>query len=253
MLAALLSVGIHSWLLTVDLGQSGIQRREASKPTPVTVTLAYRQPAPPEPPAIEKPQPPAAASPRTKPEKNLIQDKPKIKTPPEPRRKKRTETAAVNRMPDVEEEQTDGKTDEASPASPVPRESRRNSDRETAQTRSARVSSPPSGKSDPENIPDVDASGDKRLRRAEPLYRLNPPPKYPRIARRRGYQGQVILEVLVDLEGKVVDLKIHQSSGYSILDKAALKSVRNWRFEPARRGRKPIEMWVRVPLRFQIQ
>jgi protein TonB len=54
-------------------------------------------------------------------------------------------------------------------------------------------------------------------------------------------------------KGEVVDLKIFQSSGYAILDRASLKAVRNWRFEPARRGPRPIAMWVKVPVRFKLE
>jgi len=38
---------------------------------------------------------------------------------------------------------------------------------------------------------------------AVPLYKVNPPPEYPRLARKRGYQGTVVLDVLVDQNGKV--------------------------------------------------
>lgn len=90
------------------------------------------------------------------------------------------------------------------------------------------------------------------LREAMPLYRINPAPKYPRIARRRGYQGTVVLEVLVDRNGRVGDLRVSTSSGYKILDRAALASVKDWAFEPGMRGDQKVEMWVRVPVRFQL-
>lgn len=91
------------------------------------------------------------------------------------------------------------------------------------------------------------------IREARPLYRLNPPPKYPRLARKRGYQGTVLLDVLVDSQGKVDDVKVHGSSGYQILDKAALKAVKDWTFEPAQRGDKNVTMWVSVPVRFELE
>ena len=91
------------------------------------------------------------------------------------------------------------------------------------------------------------------IREAIPVYRENPPPQYPRVARRRGYQGTVVLEVLVNREGRVGDLRVFQSSGYSILDKAAIRSVKGWLFEPGRRGEEKIEMWVKLPIRFQIK
>ncbi len=90
------------------------------------------------------------------------------------------------------------------------------------------------------------------VREAMPLYRINPAPKYPRIARRRGYQGTVVLEVLVDRNGRVGELRVYTSSGYRILDRAALASVKGWAFEPGMRGDQKVEMWVRVPVRFQL-
>ncbi|MEA3280236.1 MAG: energy transducer TonB, partial [Thermodesulfobacteriota bacterium] len=85
------------------------------------------------------------------------------------------------------------------------------------------------------------------LREAVPLYRVNPPPEYPGIARKRGYQGTVVLEVLVDQNGRVGDLRLFTSSGHSILDRKAMASVKGWLFEPGMKGDKKLDMWVRVP------
>lgn len=91
------------------------------------------------------------------------------------------------------------------------------------------------------------------VRMATPLYHLNPPPKYPQIAKKRGYQGTVLLNVLVETDGTVGDLEIFQTSGYSILDRAARNGVGKWIFSPGQKGTKAVEMWVRVPVRFQLQ
>ena len=88
---------------------------------------------------------------------------------------------------------------------------------------------------------------------ARPLYRQNPPPQYPMKARRRHLEGTVILEVMVNAEGRVEDLEIKESSGYRILDKAALSSVRNWMFEPGRRNGLRVAMTVQIPVRFKLQ
>ena len=88
---------------------------------------------------------------------------------------------------------------------------------------------------------------------AVPLYRHNPPPVYPKAAKRRGYQGTVILKVLVTVEGKVADLHVLESSGFSILDKAAKKSAEKWVFEPGYEGNKKVEMWVEVPVTFKLK
>ena len=90
------------------------------------------------------------------------------------------------------------------------------------------------------------------LSEAIPLYRENPPPAYPVLARKRGYEGTVILEVLVNKNGRGTDLKIHHSSGYAVLDEAALATVKDWQFQPGKRGETAIDMWVRVPIRFNL-
>lgn len=90
------------------------------------------------------------------------------------------------------------------------------------------------------------------FREVRPIYRENPRPEYPRLARRRGYQGTVVLEVFVDRKGRVGDLKVFQSSGYPVLDRAAMTSVREWLFEPAIRGDERMETWVKIPIRFQL-
>jgi protein TonB len=87
---------------------------------------------------------------------------------------------------------------------------------------------------------------------AAPLYASNPAPKYPIQARRRGLEGTVLLEALIDTSGRVIDLRLSTSSGHSILDRAALQSVRGWRFQPGMIGGQPQQMWVKVPVRFAL-
>jgi periplasmic protein TonB len=107
-----------------------------------------------------------------------------------------------------------------------------------------------SGSSD--QIPDQGISAVYE-REAIPAYKDNPPPTYPVIARRKGYQGTVILEVLVNQNGKVDDLRVYQSSGYPSLDDAASTSVFQWTFLPGMKDNKPVGMWVKLPVRFQLQ
>jgi len=92
-----------------------------------------------------------------------------------------------------------------------------------------------------------------RVREAVPLYRINPPPRYPRTARRRGAQGTVVLSVYVDEQGRAANLWIFESSGYRVLDNAALEAVKKWSFEPGRKGDTRVAMWVNVPVRFELQ
>jgi protein TonB len=98
-----------------------------------------------------------------------------------------------------------------------------------------------------------DSQGFNSVKKAIPIYDKNPSPEYPLIARRRGFQGTVVLEVMVDRNGRVGDLKVLKSSGYKVLDRAASASVRDWIFKPAIKGNEKIEMWVRVPVRFKLK
>lgn len=91
----------------------------------------------------------------------------------------------------------------------------------------------------------------------EPDYRAdylnNPRPPYPMVARRMGYQGKVILDVEVLAEGRAGEVKLYQGSGYEILDRAAMETVRTWRFSPARRLGQPVTKWFKVPIKFSLE
>ena len=88
---------------------------------------------------------------------------------------------------------------------------------------------------------------------AVPLYRSNPKPVYSTLARWRRYQGTVILAVLIDVDGKVSEVRIQKSSGYAALDRSALQSIVDWDFVPGKKGDQPIDMWVHVPIRFSLK
>ena len=85
-----------------------------------------------------------------------------------------------------------------------------------------------------------------------PNYGINPLPKYPLLAREKGYEGTVYLRVLVRADGRVGKLAIDQSSGHEILDRAAVDSVKAWAFLPAQNGGKPVESWVLLPVKFAL-
>lgn len=88
---------------------------------------------------------------------------------------------------------------------------------------------------------------------ASPLYRKNPPPDYPFLARQRGLEGTVILDVLVSKVGTANQIRVATTSGYELLDQAAVTAVGNWVFQPGKRGEQPVDMWVRIPIRFALQ
>ena len=83
-------------------------------------------------------------------------------------------------------------------------------------------------------------------------YLKNPPPEYPRLSRRAGEEGRVLLKVLVSVEGRPESVEISKGSGFERLDTAALNAVKQWRFEPARKGGKALSAFVIVPLTFTL-
>ena len=88
---------------------------------------------------------------------------------------------------------------------------------------------------------------------AIPVYQLNQQPSYPVMAKRRGHEGEILLNVLVNSKGMVSEIKIKHSSGHVSLDTAALETVKNWLFTPATEGGRPISMWVDVPIEFRLE
>jgi protein TonB len=111
--------------------------------------------------------------------------------------------------------------------------------------------------SPPKKLTSVTAAHKARVffpdRPAIPLLKENPPPVYPRSARRRGYQGSVVLKVLVGTNGSVEEVQVDQSCGYNILDRTALSAVRAWQFVPGIKDGKKVQMWVKVPVRFELK
>jgi protein TonB len=83
-------------------------------------------------------------------------------------------------------------------------------------------------------------------------YRSNPAPEYPSLAQDRGMQGRVLLKVHVLASGKADNVTVEKSTGFKILDDAAIKAVLQWSFDPAKRGQTPIDGWVTVPLNFKL-
>jgi len=57
-------------------------------------------------------------------------------------------------------------------------------------------------------------------------------PKYPKRARRMGWEGTVVLDFLVDANGNVYDIRVVRSSGYPDLDQAAINALKQWKFAP---------------------
>ncbi len=81
-------------------------------------------------------------------------------------------------------------------------------------------------------------------------YLNNPAPPYPRVSKRMGEQGTVLIRVFINTEGRAEKAEVRTSSGYARLDDTALNTVQAWRFVPGQRNGVPEAMWFNVPIRF---
>jgi protein TonB len=80
-----------------------------------------------------------------------------------------------------------------------------------------------------------------------------PLPGYPRDAFNEGITGTVELELLVGVDGRVLEARVVRSSGNRQLDNAARDTVlRQWRFQPATRGGVPVQALGRLPVVFSL-
>lgn len=78
----------------------------------------------------------------------------------------------------------------------------------------------------------------------------NPSPRYPSAARAGRQAGVVVLMVVVAADGSAESVELHTTSGFPLLDDAAIDAVRRWRFEPARKAGLAVSTSIYVPVRF---
>src|SRR3546814_12096634 len=79
------------------------------------------------------------------------------------------------------------------------------------------------------------------------------PISYPRAALRAGLQGTVMLQVLVDVDGRPLQVDVEHSSGYRVLDNAARRYVlQHWTFRPAMRDGRPVQTVGLVPIAYSL-
>jgi protein TonB len=208
-------------------------RTEVTPPKPpVMVTLITPEPAPEPPkPEITPPKPLPAAP---KPVKKKVEPKPEKK--PEPVPVVQPEPQLVSRAPDPVPAPT--------VAAPAPTPPEPVAETPPPQPQAAPQPAPPT----PEPVVDeVDPP------KFNADYLDNPAPRYPPLSRRMGEQGRVLLRVHVAAGGTAMEVTLHKTSGFERLDRAALETVKQWKFVPARQGDKPVSAWVIVPIQFNLK
>ena len=80
----------------------------------------------------------------------------------------------------------------------------------------------------------------------------NPKPIYPKIAIRRGIEGDVSLRVMLTASGVVSSVTVEKPSGSRLLDAAAVSAVKQWQFNPAMHQGEPAASVTTVPIEFKL-
>jgi len=105
-----------------------------------------------------------------------------------------------------------------------------------------------------ETFPGVSSlSPETRLPERLPVKVRHSPPKYPLIARHNDWEGVTVLEVQIRPDGMVGEVEIFQSSGYQVLDQAAAKAVKHWRYQPALKNGVAVACRIRVRIKFVLE
>ncbi|QWD05280.1 energy transducer TonB [Polynucleobacter paneuropaeus] len=80
----------------------------------------------------------------------------------------------------------------------------------------------------------------------------NAQPRYPIYSRKMRQEGVVIITAEVLTDGSATDVRMATSSGIKLLDEAALETVRQWRFIPAKRDGVLYVQRLRIPVTFSL-
>jgi periplasmic protein TonB len=77
-------------------------------------------------------------------------------------------------------------------------------------------------------------------------------PRYTEAARRAGVQGTVVVEAIIDEEGRATDVRILRGLPMG-LDRAAVEAIQQVTFKPAMMGKRPVKVYFTLTVNFAIQ
>jgi protein TonB len=85
-----------------------------------------------------------------------------------------------------------------------------------------------------------------------PVLDYGPQPRYTEMARKAGVQGTVIVEAIIDEQGRVTNVRVLKSLPMG-LDQAAVDAVQTWRFKPATLGGRAVKVFYSLTINFSLQ
>jgi protein TonB len=77
--------------------------------------------------------------------------------------------------------------------------------------------------------------------------------EYPRLSKRLGETGHVLIRLYIDESGKATNVQVNRSSGHPRLDEAALAAIQKARFRPYTENGVAVAGWAFIPLEFELE
>lgn len=211
-------------IVLAQLDLSSVEISFAEKESDDSPVVPVPPSAPSEPPAPSEPEPPPAVPPEEPPLPPDADAPPLPEPPPEEAEK----LEPLERT----EERPQPKVDE-----PAPEKQEKEEPKKAA----------------PESAPAPQAAPRQAKVDAPPRPRKAIRPDYPKESRRRGEEGDVVLEISVDERGMVYDVKVVEPCKFRELNEAAVKAARSARFTPARSGSVDVRSKARLTLTFRLK
>src|SRR5208283_903851 len=78
-----------------------------------------------------------------------------------------------------------------------------------------------------------------------------PEPAYTEKARKKKLQGVIVLQIVVTAEGTTRNVTVQKSLSPD-LDESAIKTVSQWKFEPAMKDGQPVAVQIAVEVDFRL-
>lgn len=104
------------------------------------------------------------------------------------------------------------------------------------------------------SVPDQETGGRGAEKKARVSVVRAPKPPYPRLARKAGFEGKVMLDVEVAKDGSVKSCNVLRSSGREDCDNAAVETVRErWRFQPATLNGIPVQSREKIVVVYNLE
>ncbi|MCX7704078.1 MAG: TonB family protein [Planctomycetota bacterium] len=114
----------------------------------------------------------------------------------------------------------------------------------------------PVAEGSPKGVPEGSAPSEKKGKRGifePPVLIESVRPDYPQWACEQGIEGIVTVRMLVNEEGRVEKVETVRTSGYKVLDEAAIAAVRLYKFIPSKKDGIPLKVWVGQEIIFKIE